>query len=330
MISVKCCPPLQQPLFLALGVAAFLFSTSSHAASCCGGGSSSSLILPKFAEAMVDISLDHEQYDGFWDSQGDWVADPPGADLNQYRLNLGYAMRLGSRWQASISVPYAWNQNRYASFSRNTAGLGDSKVSVWYETFDDPSCVWEIKRWQDLVPAIYWGATLTLPTGISRYGDVQDNYDVTGQGLYRLDANVLLDKTVYPWNTTLSMSYGRYLERSVNRVDGNYVEPFDRQLGDRFNGSLSFGYTYFTDTMQSYTATLAYAYLEENKTRDDGEIDANTGLRKQSLSATIAWANDDRDWVTKLSWNHALDSDGMGRNFPTTDILTIGVSHVLR
>lgn len=330
MISIKCCKPLRQSLCLVLGSVAFLFSTSSLAASCCGGGSSSSLVLPKFAEAMVDISFDQEHYDGFWDNDGKWAADVAGSDLNQYRLNLGYAVRLGKRWQGSISVPYVWNQNQYAAFSRNTASLGDSKISVWYENFDDPACVWEIKRWQDLVPAIYWGATLTVPTGISRYGDVQDNYDATGQGMYRLDANLLLDKSVYPWNATLNMSYGHYLERSVNRIDGNYLEPFDRQLGDRFNGSLSFGYTYFTDEMQSYTATLGYAYLEEEMRRDNGDLESNTGLRKQSLNATLAWANDDRDWVTKITWSHALDSDGMGRNFPTTDILTIGVSHVLR
>ena len=322
--------PLRWLLPPLIGTSAFLISMSSQAASCCGGGSSSSLVLPKFAEAMVDVSFDSEAYDGFWNSDGDWVADPKGSDLHQFRLNLGYAMRLAERWQGSISVPYVWNQNEYATFSRNSSGLGDSKLSIWYEDFDNPACVWKVKRWQDLIPAIYYGATLTIPTGISPYDDVEDNFDTTGLGMYRLDANLLLDKTVYPWNATLNMSYGHYFERSVNREYGNYVEPYDRQRGDRFNGSLSFGYTYFTDTMQSYTGTLGYAYLEEDQLRNDGKEDPTSGLRKQSLSATLAWANDDRDWVAKLTWSHALDSDGMGRNFPTTDILTVGVSHVLR
>jgi len=309
---------------------AFLFSGSSYAASCCGGGSSSSLVMPKFAKAMVDVSVDSEHYDGFWNSDGEWTADPAGSNLNQYRLNLGYAMRLADRWQASLSVPYVWNQNEYASFSRNTSGIGDSKLSFWYEDFDNPACVWTVRKWQDWIPAVYYGATLNIPTGVSPYDDVQDNFDTTGIGVYRVDANLLLDKTIYPWNSALNLSYGHYLERSVNREYGNYVAPYDKQRGDRFNGSLSFGYTYFTDNMDSYTATLAYAYLEEDQTKNDGVSDPTSGLRKQSLSATLAWSSDDRNWVTKLTWNHALDNDGMGRNFPTTDIITIGVSHVLR
>lgn len=317
-------------LALQWGLAALFFGGQALAASCCGGGSSTSLVLPKFAQAMVDVSFDVERYDGFWRSDGSWAPDPAGSDLNQYRLNLGYARRLAPRWQASISVPYVWNRNQYAGFARNTHGIGDTKLSLWYEQFDKIACVWNVNRWQDLIPAIYWGGTLTVPTGTSPYDEVADNFDITGLGLYRLDANLLLDKTVYPWNATFSASYGRYLERPVNREYGNDVEPYDRQRGDRLNATLSFGYTYFTDAMESLTGTLAYAYLEEDEASIDGINDPTSGLRKKSLAATLAWASDDRDWVTKLSWSHAVDRDGWGRNFPTTDIITVGVSHVLR
>lgn len=315
---------------LAAAMAALACSGQTWAASCCGGGSSTSLVLPKFSQAMIDVSVDYERYDGFWNSRGDWVADPPGADLKQYRLNLGYARRLAPRWQASVSLPYVWNQNQYTGFERNTHGVGDTKLSIWYEQFDKVACVWNVNRWEDLIPAIYWGGTLTVPTGTSPYDDVADNFDITGLGMYRLDANLLLDKTVYPWNATFSASYGTYLERPVNREYGNDVEPYDRQRGDRVNTLLSFGYTYFTDRMESLTATVGYAYLKERESTIDGVIDRTSGLRKQSLSATLAWATDDRDWVTKLTWSHAIDQDGWGRNFPTTDIISVGVSHVLR
>lgn len=309
---------------------AFGFCGSAWAASCCGGGSASSLVLPKFSQAMVDVSFDMESYDGFWKSDGSWSPDPAGSDLNQYRLNLGYAHRLAPRWQASISVPYVLNRNQYASFSRNTDGLGDTKLSIWYEQFDKIACVWKVKKWQDLIPAIYWGGTLTVPTGTSQYGDVADNFDITGLGMYRLDANVLFDKTVYPWNMSLSANYGKYLERSVNREYGTYVEPYKKQRGDRLNSSLSFGYTHFTEEMDSITGTIAYAYLQEDEARIDGAVDTTSGLSKRSASTTLAWASEDRDWVTKLTWSHALDKAGWGKNFPTTDVVTVGVSHVLR
>ena len=305
-------------------------SASAFAASCCGGGSAGSLVLPKFSKAMVDVSLDYEHYDGFWDSNGKWISDPEGSDLNQYRLNVGYAHRLAPRWQASLMVPYVWNQNQYANLERNTRGIGDSVVSVWYEAFDKIMCVWDVKSWEDLMPAVYWGASLTIPTGTSPYDDVKDNFDITGRGAYRLDASLLLDKTIYPWNATFGMNYGKYFERPVNREYGTYVEPYDRQLGDRFSSTVSFGYTYFTDEMNSLTATIAYTYLEEQEAKIDGVTDTTSGLRKRSFATTLAWATEDRNWVTKITWSHAPDSDDWGRNFPTTDIITIGVSHVLR
>jgi hypothetical protein len=80
-----------------IAAAAWAMAQSVWAASCCGGGAASSLIVPKFAKAMVDTAVDVELYDGFWNGDGDHVPDPPGSELKQYRVNLGYGHRLGSR-----------------------------------------------------------------------------------------------------------------------------------------------------------------------------------------------------------------------------------------
>jgi len=313
-----------------LNTVLLVYSPSALAASCCGGGSGSGLILPKFSRAMLDLSTSYEQYDGFWDNNGDWISDPQGSDLNQYRLSVGYAHRLAPRWQVSASLPYIWNRNQYSRLERNTDGIGDASVSFWYEAFDKIACVWDIITWEDLLPAIYWGGTLTLPTGISPYDNVQDNFDITGRGFYRFDASVLIDKTIYPWNASFSASYGQYLERPINRDYGTHVEPYDKRLGDRFTSSLSFGYTHFTDEMNSITTTFAYTYLKEEKATIDGITDPTSGIKKESVALTMAWANPTRDWVTKLSWNHSPTDDGWGYNFPATDVITLGVSHVLR
>ena len=305
-------------------------SFSAQAASCCGGGSASSLVLPKFGQAMIDLSFDYEHYDGFWDNNGDWAMDPEGSDLNQYRINLGYAHRLTPNWQASVTLPYVYNQNQYASVERNTHGIGDGTVSIWYETFDKITCVWDVKEWKDLMPAIYFGGTLTVPTGTSLYDDVQDNFDITGRGSYRLDASVLIDKTVYPWNMTFGATYGMHLQRPVNSEYGTNIEPYHIQLGDRFNTNLSIGYTYFTDEMESITTTLAYAILTEDEAKINGIVDDTTGFRKESVSMTVALASEDRDWIYKLTYSHAPSRDGWGENFSTTDVITVGVSHVLR
>jgi hypothetical protein len=313
---------------LGAALALLVIPPAVRAASCCGGGSAASLILPKDGAAMMDVSMSREHYDGLWRKDGTWVPDPPDSDLNQYRLNLGLGRRLGDNWQASIGLPYVWNRNRYSGLDSNTAGLGDSTVSLWYEAFDSPMCVYAITTPADLMPAIYWGATLTLPTGVSPYDKVQDNFDITGRGFYRLDANVLVDKTVYPWTASLQASYGRYRQRPVNREFGTYVEPYDKQLGDRFVWSLSGGYIYFTDALQEITTTLAYGDLQEGKTTIDGHTDPTSGMRKRSLTLSVAWATPAKDWVVKGSWNHTRKRNDWGENFPSTDIITLGVSHV--
>lgn len=307
-----------------------LISTNSFAASCCGGGSATSLVLPKFSKAMVDFSFDYEKYDGFWNKQGDHTPDPPNSALKQYRLNAGYAHRLASRWQASFNLPYVWNDNQYSGRSSETDGLGDSTINFWYESFDGIKCIWKVRKPKDLIPAAYFGTSITLPTGVSPYDDVDNSFDVTGRGFYRVDANMLLDKTIYPWNGTLLMSYGKHIDRSVNREYGNYVEPYKKSLGDRFQSTVSLGYTYFMESMNTLTYTFAYSYLKEDKGKINGHDDPTSGFTKQSIAGTIAFATMDRDWVVKATWSHALKDDNWGKNFPTTDIFSLGVSHVLR
>ncbi len=301
-----------------------------QAASCCGGGSASSLVLPKFSSAMIDVSMDIESYDGFWNQDGTYLPDPPNSDLNQYRFNLSYAHRFAPRWQGSATLPYVWNSNKYAGIESNTRGLGDASISMWYEAFDAIKCVWKVRKPEDLMPAAYFGATLTLPTGTSPYNDVKNSFDITGRGFYRLDANLLLDKTIYPWNATLFMSYGTYLERPVNREYGSYVEPYDKSLGNRQLISASFGYTHFLESMDSMTLTFAFSDLREDKGTINGSTDPTTGFMKDSITTTLAYSTLDNDWIFKVSWNHTNKQDGWGENFPATDILTLGVSHVLR
>ncbi len=306
------------------------FSSTTQAASCCGGGSSSSLVLPKFAQSMVSVSTDWENYDGFWDGGRNYTPDPPGSSLNQYRLNVGYAQRLASRWQASVSIPYVWNSNQYAGLDSSTQGLGDTTLSAWYEAFDGVTCIWKVRKWEDLKPAIYLGAALTVPTGISPYDDVNNSFDITGRGLYRLDASVLLEKTIYPWNASLLYVYGKHLERSVNQEYGKYIEPYKKQLGDRQLMTASAGYTYFLESMDTLTFTLAYSQLEEGKGAIDGRSDTTSEMEKNSIAGTLAFSTMDRDWVVKGTWSHAMDQDGWGKNFPVTDVYSLGVSHVFR
>ena len=312
---------------LLLGVAT-LCASQAWAASCCGGGSASSLILPKFSTSMIDASFNMEKYDGFWNKDGKYIPDPPGSDLRQYRLSLGYAHRLAANWQASVVVPYVWNDNKYSGLTSGTEGVGDASLNIFYEAFDSIMCTYKVESIEDLKPASYFGVSLTIPTGISPYDDVSSSFDITGRGFYRLDGIALFDKTVYPWNASLLLSYGTHLERPVDREYGKYVEPYHKRLGDRALGTLSFGYTQFLKGLDTMTYTAAYSDLWEGEGTINGERDPTTGLRKKSVSGTIAYATAEKNWIIKGSWGHTIKQDGWGENFPATDIFTIGVSHV--
>lgn len=313
-----------------LAGAAALSPLSARAGSCCGGGSAASLQVPWYAWGVADLSFDTELYDGYWNQDGTHKSDPPGSDLRQYRLNLGYAQRFATDWQASVTLPYVWNDNSYSGLSSRSDGLGDTTVSLWYEALVDNSA-WRIRDPHDLIPGVTLGLSLLFPTGISPYDDVASSFDVTGRGFYRLDGNLLVEKTLQPWNLSLQLGYGTHFERPVNREYGRYVEPYHKQLGDRFSGSLSVGYNYYLgaggDTLNG---TASYAYLHEDDASINGRPDRTSGFRKQSVGTGLTYSNTDRDWSIRAAWNHAIQEDGWGRNFPTTDIITLGVRYVFR
>jgi hypothetical protein len=308
--------------------AAFFPTPDASAGSCCGGGSGASLSVPKYARAVADLSLDAERYDGFWNREGRHVDDPPGSDLWQYRLNLGLGYRFATDWQLALSLPYVWNDTTYSGVASRTDGLGDASISLSYDLVDDLS-TWKVRDLGDLVPAVTLGALLTLPTGISPYDDVASSFDVTGRGFYRLDGTLQVEKAFRPWHVAVNLAYGAYLERTVNREYGKYVEPYRKQLGDRASATAALGYTLILGTGgDSLTGTVTYGWLQEDDARYDGTVDRNSGFRKQSLGGSLTYAGTDSNWGVRASWNHALQQAGWGRNFPTTDIFSLGVRYV--
>jgi hypothetical protein len=313
-----------------LAGAALFLPLSAHAGSCCGGGGGANLVLPKFYQSMVDVSVDIEIYNGYWDQQGVHRADPPGSDLQQYRLNLGYAHRFSPRWQASVIVPYVWNSNVYSGISSRTDGLGDTTINLWYEALDDVS-TWKVRGLKDMIPSVLIGPSLLVPTGISSFDDVNSSFDVTGRGFYRIDGNVIITKTIHPWSASLSLSYGAWFERAVNREYGNYVEPYHKKLGDRTSATLSVGYIYYFGTGgDTLTGTASLSQIREADVSINGVRDPSSGFKKDSLGAALAYSSTDHDWSFRASWNHAIMFDGWGANFPTTDIYTLGVSYGFR
>jgi len=94
--------------------------------------------------------------------------------------------------------------------------------------------------------------------------------------------------------------------------------------------AVTVGYTHFLENMDALTFSLAFSNLQEEAGAIDGRSDFSSEMEKNSMAATVAYATMDRDWVFKGSWSHASPEGGQGKNFPVTDVVTIGVSHVFR
>ena len=146
--------------------------------------------------------------------------------------------------QASVMVPCVWNSNKYSGLYSSSDRLGDANLGLWYEALDDTTA-WKIREWKDMIPSILIGPSLLIPMGISPYNDVKSSFDVTGRGFYRIDGNILISKTLHPWSASIALSYGTYIERPVNREYGTYVQPYRKNLGDRFSASTSLSYIYY-------------------------------------------------------------------------------------
>lgn len=315
--------------FMALAIVLF-DARRIDAGSCCGGGTASALLMPKSAKLLLAAGGDFEKYSGYFDRNGRHLNDPPGSDLRQYRLNAGVAYRLASRWQTGIASGYVFNSNTYSGLASNTNGPADTVASVTYETFDNIRCVWKVRKWEDMIPAVYLTSQLTMPTGISPYDNVQSSFDITGRGFYRLEGKAIVEKTVYPFTLALTVLYGTHFARPVNRDYGVYVEPYRKQLGDRFQTVTALSYTYFADSMASLTATITYTYLSEADATINGTIDPTSGFRRHIVGASLSWANASRDLIYSLSYNPALVEPGLGKNFPATHVISLGVNYVLR
>ncbi|MDT8446578.1 MAG: hypothetical protein RRB13_06735 [bacterium] len=297
---------------------------SLQAASCCGGGSAGALILPKGGPQMVDVSVAREVYDGYWDGAGTYRPDPANSSLSQNRISAGYGYRFAGRWQGSVVGSYVDNNNRYSGITSRTQGLGDTSVNLLYETFDEVTCVTEVRDISDLRPAIYFGLGLTVPTGISPYDDVRNSFDITGRGFYRADATVNIEKSIGGFNAGVNFGYGKHFTRPVNREYGSWVKPYDKVLGDRQTQGLSLGYSWQLYSFDIFTLTGAMADMVEAAARINGVPTEGTEVSKRSFSLTGAWSTGEKDWIVKGSWNNSLS----GTNFPKTQTLSFSLSHV--
>lgn len=311
-------------LSAALFIFSLVFSTHSQAASCCGGGASSGVILPKFNQAMWDVSLAQKNDKGSWQQDGDHNQTTTGNESLQQNINLNYAHRLNDNWQMSYGLPLTSNQNQNSGKTYSNFAIGDFTIGTWYEAFENVTCVYKITGLESLKPAVYFGSSLTLPTGISAYSDDATEFNTTGAGVYRLDANMLIEKTVYPFSLSWQASYGEHLDRPVYQRYGSEIPRYNLQLGTQTSHTLSFAYTHFLPNLSMLSVTTTLTNVEQKASQINGQDDTATGFDKNTLGLNLSFFNGSREW--NIKFNNSLDFGG--NNTAKYFTSSIGVSRV--
>ncbi len=160
---------------------------------------------------------------------------------------------------------------------------------------------------------------------MSKYGDrVDDSQETTGKGVYRLDANMLIEKTVYPFSLAWQASYGKHVERPINEEAGKAITPQDMQVGDRTLHTFSAAYTFFLPNLAMLNATMSHTQLDQGKTKYDGVKDPSSGTEKQGLGLTLSYSSAVRDWIVKMGISQAQAGKGVDK----TTVTNLGISHV--
>ena len=114
----------------------------------------------------------------------------------------------------------------------------------------------------------------------------------------------------------------------INREYGQWVSPYEKELGQRSSLAASGGYTWFMSNLDQLTLTFALSQLNEGKSKINGVTDQGTGMKKNGQSISMGYMKSDQSWIYSLGLNRAPSQAGMGSNFPITEIISFGVTHV--
>ncbi len=314
-----------------------LLPSLSQAASCCGGGGGGGPTLAKDDKYKLDASFDYEGYTGEYLPDGTWKEETN--DIFQLRLNLSGGKRLARDWQAGVLVPFVYNRVDAGPGKVSTSyGIGDIAVAVRYELWDDvgyfPRLIVDRTDW---LPSVLLGLGITLPTGISPFDDVASSYDITGRGYYIITPSLSLTKSLnYLNGFTLSagFSYGKALERWVTREYGRSVDAYKRKVGDRISWNMGVAYkigTHLTDEWWWRTIpsgiSIGYAGFNEGEQKIRGVELKDSGIKKNSFTFGLAWMWN-VNWLSRFSFGWVPEYDDVGRNFPTTNTISFGVSYI--
>ncbi len=291
---------LMVPLLTAAGLSLIL-PVSAQAASCCGGASvTDQFVVPKWERALVGLSMQVSHDLDMRNAAGERINAQTWSNT-ETRLIAGGAHRLGTDWQAGLSLPLVVRHTTAGDLTSTGYGIGDIGLQLRYEIIDEDTCFLRPFRelaWNELKPSLHLVMNLTAPTGRPTHRST-DNLaaSVTGRGYWMGDTGLQVTKVWGQWGNSLEGSIGYQLPTSGN--------PLHPALRWSVGGSALFypAYRKYVGVHLGYREELAM-----------GTDDSAQAALTASLLAS--WVPTEGAWWLRGSFGPS--GYGIGRNTPVS------------
>ena len=292
---------------LAFGAAVLLISRLAVAQACCAGAAALTPgRLALHEAALAGVQLKAGLVYGSYAPSGTYRAAPSGINEQNFEQDLLGAVRVLSRGQLALLVPFVETRRATTRTTSYGGGLGDVNLSARYDFIDAGSSRY--------VPGIALLLGVTLPTGTPPESASQPlATDATGEGAVQLNGGIALEQLFDSWLFNLTVLVAQRLARTADGVS--------ERLGTELTGLLGAAYTF-----ESSTSLAAFAsYSSEGDATVDGARVADSGRRALLLGIAVSFSPADTFRLQASVFGN-LPVSGFGANQPAS--VGLGLSAV--
>ncbi len=231
---------------------AILSPARAYAQACCAGtGALTPGRLAMHEDALAGAQVRAASVIGSWDDAGGYTRSPSNASELDFEESLFGAVRLLSRGQVAVLVPFPETYRKAGGRSELGGGIGDVNASVRYD--------FTLAGQSRFVPGVALLGGVTAPTGTPPDKAHKPLVtDATGVGAWQLNGGVALEQLF--GNVLIDLT-GIVAKRTARSVRGQ-----NTTLGTRFTLLAGAAYTFDSGAALSMSAS----YATEGRASEDG------------------------------------------------------------
>lgn len=261
-------------------LAGLLLSGGAQAAACCVSTSQFGGRLSPWEAAALTLALGGAPTIGWWDENGTWVEDAPGATDLELRASLAAIVAVTETFEVSGRVPWLLNRRTAEGLIDVGTSAGDAALAV---------------RWAPM-NEVGLNLGLVLPIGRTTPESVL-GANVTGRGAWAVSAALTVEQLELPW----------YLQLSVGAT---VPLPSGRQ---RFGPSLELGLAGGRELTDGLVVHLRGRFVVESARIADGIAVANSDAHELVVGPSVSWKFHPH-WTLDASVETGLFAHGLGDN----------------